>query len=211
MSIQTGVLEFLIKGTVATTGSGTKNFFNVFHYRSNTIPVPDSKVAVLNFFLSAIWSLAGASLSSAYTGVESDVRLLDEATDQYAVGNVPASGAVAGARLPTDVSASVLLRTSLRGKNYRGAKRFGPLASSDVVNDEITAAAITAHWAALIAALSGGMTGGGLSGTYTPIVVSRFKSQLSVDPTTIDGAPITAALLNKTVGTMRRRKEKTVR
>lgn len=212
MPVLTGVVEILIKGTVPTTGSGAKNIYNVFHFQSSSPPNVDSLGLIASEFVSQIWVNIAASLSSSYTGVESDCRLLDDATSQYVTGTVPTNGQVTGARMPSDISVAMLMRTTARGKNFRGGKRFGPIADGDVLGDELTAAAITAHWATTVVNVGNPISaGGGLSFSYRPVIVSRMLSQLAVNPTLITGAPVFSVLLNKTLGTMRKRKEKTVR
>lgn len=205
------VVEIKVKGTAPTTGSGTKNLVNVFHYRLLSGPgTQQPTVDVGNRFIATVWSVIATALSVTYTGVETDARLIDDANNQDLLCNVPGNGAVAGTRLPMEDIVSILLRSSLRGRNFRGAKRFGPVANADFVNDELTAGAIAGHWGAVGPAIAGTMLVNGL-GTYGPVILSKSLSQLEINPTTIICADITGALLNKTIGSMRRRKEKTVR
>lgn len=207
MGVMTNVVELVVRGSVATTGSGSKAFNNVFHYRlsSGTADVPSAVGAAFN---TNVWAVIAARLSSLYTGVQIDCRMLDDAFQQYVTDGTPANGAVTGSRYPTEIAVTYLLRTATRGKSYRGSKHFGPVATSDTLNDELTATAATA-WAAVTTALKAALTPG--FGTWKPCVVSRTLSQLRTNPTTIVGDDITDAILNKTLGTMRRRKEKTVR
>lgn len=208
MPTLTSVVEIVVKGTVTTTGAGAKNFANIFHYRKTTGGANQTPAAVCNQFLTDVWAVVAPLLSDQYIGSESMARYLDDALEQYSPGNVPDSGAVTGDRLPTDMAAVYLLRTGTRGKSFRGSKHFGPIAESATTGDQLSTAAVTA-WAAVTTALADSITVG--TETYVPVIVSRTLSQLRTNPTTIIGADVTAALLNKTIGTMRRRREATVR
>jgi hypothetical protein len=205
----TNVVEIVVKGTCATTGSGTKNIYNVFHYTWVSGAAPVSAANVLVAFLAGPWTQIAAALSSAYTGVESDTRMMDDALSQYTVGSVPASGGVAGARLPTATAVVFLLRSLTRGKSYRGSKHFGPIAEAHQTNDELNATGL-GLWNPISVQLTNTVNPSDGS-IWAPCVLSRVLSQTRTNPTTLVGSRITTALLNKTLGTMRHRKEKTVR
>jgi hypothetical protein len=209
MALITNVVQIIVQGTVPETGGSTKNIFNVFTYFQNpNQPGPPTAVAVANQFLTQVWPGIAAQLSVAYTGTGTLARYLDITTNPALSGNIPANGAIALPRLPSQQAVVTPFRSSLRGKNYRGSKHFSPIPTASVTGDELTAGAVAA-WQALLPSFIATMTVGGQ--TFSPCVVSRSLSQLAKDPVSIQGAVITQALLNKTIGTMRRRKEKTVR
>src|ERR1700688_1229429 len=195
--VVTNVVEILVKGTVPDTGGQTKNFQNVFHYRLSVSGTPQAANAVGNAVLTNVWAPIAALLSIAYTGVSSLSRYLDDATAPYIAGNVPASG---GASLPRLSSAEAIvtpLQTAVRGKSFRGSKHFGPLATAQVIGDEINPANL-ATWVAAVANLNAVVAVGGQ--TYIPVILSRSLSQIRFNPTSIVAADITTVLLNKTVG-----------
>lgn len=208
MPTLTNVYEIQIAGLVGVTGGGSKRIMNVFHYAKVTGGINPSPQSVAASFVTNVWSVIGPLLSVDYTGEFSTGRLLDDPLSTALTSTVPDDGAVTGDRLPVDMAAVYLLRTGTRGRNYRGSKHFAPLAESATTKDELNATAVTA-WAAVTTALLLDLSVGGE--TLTPCVVSKTLSQLTVGPTTIIGSLILDALLNKTVGTMRRRREKTVR
>jgi len=209
--LTTRVCEIIVQGTLPTTGSGSKNIANVFHYVAGTGGAIGSAVDLANNFLTNVWALIAAQLSVDYTGVATITRFLDDATVQYVNANVPASGAIALPRLPTEVSIVCPLRASERGKHYRGSKHFAGVPTASVVKDELTAGAAAA-WAASVTALGNALTpGGGYTVAMFPCVLSRSLSQTRVNPTSLWAATIASVLLNKTIGTMRKRKERTVR
>jgi hypothetical protein len=199
--------EIQILGTAATTGAGNKNILNVFHYRlsaGNT----DGPAAILALFLANVWATIAAGLNAAYVGVSSQIRFMDDATVQFSLGATPASGGVTGARLPTNTSVVFPLRAAQRGKIYRGSKHFGPVTEAHVTGDELNSVGLP-FFTPIIPKLSLVLVGS--MGSYTPTVLSRSQSQTAKNATTIISSDVTGALLNKTIGTMRRRKEKTQR
>jgi hypothetical protein len=208
MPTLTDVVEIQVAGLVGLTGGGSKRVMNVFHYTKTTGGVRPVAANVCAAFITNVWSVIGPLLSVDYVGEFSQARYLDDALEQFVTSTVPDDGAVTGDRLPNDMSVCYLLRSASRGRNYRGSKHFGPIAESASTKDELNAGAVTA-WAAVTAALMATLTVGGE--TMTPCVISKTLSQLQLNPTTIDGALLVDALLNKTIGTMRRRREKTIR
>jgi len=205
----TNVVEISVQGSVLETGGTTRNVFNIFHYYQNpNQPSPPSAITVANAFIAGPWAAVLALLSIGYVGVQTVARYLDSANNAYSAGNPPGTGALALPRQPAQQAVVALFRTAIRGKSFRGSKHFGPLATAAVTGDEIAAASVAA-WQAAMTGLVANITAGGQ--TYTPCVVSKTLSQLRVDPTTIIGAAKLTALTNKTIGTMRHRKEKTVR
>jgi hypothetical protein len=205
----TNVVEIVVQGTTPETGGTTKNVFNVFHYvQSPTVANPTGPVAVANAFLSTVWGTIATALSVSWTGSSCLARYLDGATNVFQAAGVPGNGAAALPRLPNDTAVVTPLSTNLRGKNFRGTKHFSPIATAQVTGDELNAAGLVL-WNPVLPLLQGQITAGGQ--TFSPCVVSRSLSQLRQDPVTIIGSIILLARLNKTIGTMRRRKERTVR
>jgi hypothetical protein len=209
MSVLNNVAELIIQATLPTTGSGTKNIYNVFHYVSRPgTPLPI--VTVINQFNSQVEAALAAQLSVDYVYVTTIGRYLDDATVQYSTSAVNGvSGAVALPRLPTDVAIVMPLRCVQRGKNFRGSKHFSGIPTATVTKDEINVGSIAA-WNAIAAAILLPINPGG-GPALDPCVVSRSLSQTKTNPTLILGSLVNAVLVNKTIGTMRHRKERTVR
>jgi hypothetical protein len=209
MPVITNVVEIIVQGTVVETTGGAKNIFNVFHYFQNpTVPGPQTAIAVANQFLASIFAGIAARLSAGYVPNQTLCRYLDLTTNPLLTANPPQAGAIILPRLAATQAVVTPLRSASRGKNFRGTKHFGPIPAASVVSDELVAAEVTA-WQALLPGFAAAITVGGQ--TYSPCIVSRSLSQLRLDPVVIQGAIVIQALLNKTIGTMRRRKEKTAR
>jgi hypothetical protein len=202
-----GVIEILVKETLTET-SVTKQCWNVFHYRLNTGSL-DTRSQIAGDFESLVYSFALAQQSADISLYEIDVRLVDDATEQYtAVPMGPTAGGIALPRLPGDLSVVLPFRCVTRGKSFRGRKHMRGVPTASVTKDELTAGATTA-WQAVAAKFLMPLVS--VTGTYLPIVLSRTLSQLKTNPTTIIGSDVNAVLVNKTIGTFRRTKEKTQR
>jgi hypothetical protein len=125
--------------------------------------------------------------------------------------NATQVGAVAGDSMPMHCSVFILLKTGLKGKSYRGSKKFGPLSESDTAagGDDILDAGALTKWGALNTAIVQPFTDG--SGVvWTPCIVSRKLSQLKVNPTTVVQNQVTVGLLRKSIGRMKKREAKSV-
>jgi hypothetical protein len=204
------VFELVLKMTLTTTSGGAKPCWNVFHYVASgagALPTPNQ---ILEQFRTVVWPNWAALLSVDLVGVSLSGRYLDDATVQFFVDlTAPASGAVALPRLPSESAVVTPYQCTQRGKNYRGSKHFAGVPTASVVKDEL-APGVVAAFTAAANALAAPITGAGLQ-SMIPIVLSRSKSQLKVNPTHIDGSTVSGVLLNKTIGGMRKRKEKTAR
>jgi hypothetical protein len=208
MPTLTNTVEIIMRNTLAEA-SVVKNIYNVFHYRLLSGAL-DARLAILNGFIPAVATpLVTHLFTTDMTFVDVEIRLLDDATEQYFVLPQGTPGSIALPRLPGDVAIVYPLRCATRGKNFRGSKHITPVASAFVTKDELNATGVTAA-TFLVGGFGNNFTtsNGSVMG---PVVVSRILSQLKVNPTSVIGSDVISVLLNKTIGTMRKRKEKTVR
>lgn len=203
----TNVVEIVMRGQLTET-SFVKNIANVFHYRLFTGSA-DSKSNIVNNWQTNVGAPIVGQLTTDYLEVAVDIRLLDDPLDQYLTITPALAGGQALPRLPGDLAVVLPLRSASRGKNYRGSKHFSAPPSAYVTKDELNVTG-TAAWNGIASILLANLTLAG-GAVYSPIVLSRNLSQLRTLPTTVWGSDIVTVLLNKTIGTMRRRKEKTVR
>jgi hypothetical protein len=207
MGLQGTNAEIIVQGTVATSGGGSKQFVNAFHVQTAAAVPATTKAQLWTGFAAAIWTPLAAFLSVDYVGSAASVRWMDNALDIPVVTGVPANGGTALPRLDTALAVTLLLRTNNKGRSYRGSKHFGPIATADVLKDELTAGALV-NWHAVLATITGVFATA--ADTYYCTVYSRKLSQPLVNPTTIINTAIQASSrVNKTIGTMRRRKERT--
>jgi hypothetical protein len=204
-----GNYEIIIKGSVAESVGG-KAVDNVFHYVAQgpgtTQPSPTT---LLTWFLANVWSVAALALHPGWVGVASSCRLMDNPLNAAVAGATPANGAhAAGDRLPLFNAVVIQKKTGIRGKSYRGSNHFGPISEADTTLDQLTGAGLTL-WQNLQAAMALTMAAAGGAQAVSPAVFSPTLSPKPVTIPTLVNTQVTSTLLNLTIGTMRKRKERT--
>lgn len=203
------VVEISALGTLAAAGSNGKNVASVYHYRLSVIGTAPLKALLNTSFNNAVGLPFLAAANARYTQTMNNIRYLNDATDLPTSFAVAGVGAIATDGMPTDVSVSMLLRTAKRGREFRGAKRFPAVNEIDTTGDVLTGAGL-ARWQTLQTGVAATLTD--VSGCqWVPCVLSRKLSQLLINPTTVISNDVVQVLLNKNVGTMRRRRVLTVR
>lgn len=208
---QISVVEIVTLGVAAAEGSNPTNVIQVYNYvRGNLTPTP-VKSAIEAAFQTNVMASFLAAANVGYTQSWTAIRYPQDPTDnaiQFVEGGV---GAITGDRLPTSLAVYVLQRSALRGKSYRGSKHFGPLSESDTTSgaaDVLNAAALTRWRAVATAMLASFADAEGIA--WYPIIVSRRLSNYAVTPCALVASPVQSVLVNKRIGTMRRRKVKSV-
>lgn len=201
--------EVTILGTSATGGSSVTPSINVFHFKRTTTVNALSKAALNAIFQTNILTPLLAAMNVRYTPTNVTVRWLDDALDIPQFFAAAGVGAIATDSLPSDDAVFFLYRTALRGRSYRGAKHFSPASEVDTTNDLLTGAGL-ARWNTVKAALlANNIDANG--NTWAPSVLSRKLSTLTTNPTNVVNTFVTDVLLDLNIGTMRRRRSKTVR
>lgn len=203
------IAEIIMQGTLAALGSNSKNVASVFHYRLSLITAPPTKSALDTVFNTNVGGALLAAYNVRYTQSQDQVRYLNDATDNAQTFAHAGPGAIATDPLPSDNCVSLLLRTALRGRNYRGAKRFPAANEIDTTGDVLTGAGL-ARWQTVQTAVFANLTDA-LGNVWVPSVLSRSLSQLLINPVTVVANDVTQVLLNKNLGIMRKRKVLTVR
>lgn len=116
-------------------------------------------------------------------------------------------------RTSTTQAVFVNLKTSLRSRPYRGIKRFGPIATSDLNGDELTPAA-RAAWTMNLANITTSFVvnlAGGGTNTIIPVVWSRKLSATDTHVPPAIGADLIGYHVNLTTSSCRHRRERVVR
>ena len=197
-----------MKGSIAAEGASVRNVEFVFHFKRTTNVHAVDKGHIAAAFQTAIGSVVLAALNIAYTQTANWVRFLDDALDSYQSTTEAGVGAITGDPLGDLVAVVLQLKTGMRGKSYNGSKHFAPASESDSIGNTINAGAQT-NFNAIGTAIVAGFTDSD-GNVWLPTIFSRHLSQVRTNPTTVIANQVTSTLLNKTLGTMRRRKSKTV-
>ncbi|MFZ1006816.1 MAG: hypothetical protein WAN65_08270 [Candidatus Sulfotelmatobacter sp.] len=203
------IAEVKLFGNIAAAGGNSVNTLNIFHFRLSALGSAVTKGALNNAFATNIIVPYATACNVRWSAINSTARFVNDATDVEFSTTSPAVGLVATDSLPTDTCVSMLFRTALRGKRYRGGKRWAAASEADTTGDVLTGAGL-ARWQTLQTACNLPFNDAN-GNTWTPSVLSRFLSQLAVNPTTVIANDVTVVLLNLNIGTMRGRKIATVR
>jgi hypothetical protein len=205
-------VEIVSQAFAVARGGGVKNFFNIYHFRRTTTSNPLVRANVQTAFQTAVMVPVLAALNVDYTQTNNTLRFFENPTDAPIAVTQAGVGAISGDRLPDFSAVVVQLKTGVRGKVGRGSKHYGPIAESDTTGDDLVSGSVT-RFQAVGAAIVAGFTDSdgnvwipGLKGA--PRLLS--PAQYVVAPTTTVWTDITSYLLNKSLGTMKRRKIKTV-
>jgi hypothetical protein len=160
-------------------------------------------------FQTAIMTPVLAALSDLYTQDRNTVRFFDDALDPPISFTETGVGAITGEREADYVSVCVQLKTGVRGRQYRGSKKYGPIGELQVDGDLLVAGSVTL-FEAVGEAIVAGFTDSDGNIWASVIKSSKPPAQYRDNPTYVIATQVTSYLLNKTTGTMRRRKARTV-
>jgi len=131
--------------------------------------------------------------------------MLDDPADPFTTVAGADSGTVAGDSLPSVNSVSLQLKTGIRGRKYRGAKRYGPIAESQTVLDHLDTTPL-ADWTTYAGQLLAGFTDSD-GNVWTPQVVSYRLSTFNPTTAIVVASPVTQITVNSVLGIMRRRRQ----
>jgi len=204
-------LELKIYGKLAAAGGNDLPCQNVFHYRRTSVGVNATKGAFLTRFVAAIMTPYLAAASDRYFPQQYSLRWIDDPTDREVFTSTAAQGAIATDSEPSHDAVSMLLRTNLRGANYRGSKHWGGVNESDTTGDVLTGGGL-ALWVALRDALRLPLVDA-IPLTWNLVVLSRspLLSNFTMSPALYTATDVSEVQLNKRIGSMeRRRKAKSV-
>lgn len=200
--------ELVMRGQAAAGGSNAKNIAFVFHYRRAAVAVNPTKTALNTIFQANVAAPIVAALNVRYAATFNDVRWLDDAEDPYQPFASALVGAIAGDSMDTFSAAYILFRTAVRGRFARGSKHLGPMSEADSTGgtDDLFNAAALTRLGTVATAMLANLTDA-TGNIWTPCVVSRkAPAQYKVNPTTVVRNDVTQVLVNKRIGSMRKRK-----
>lgn len=205
--------EIVTQATAVARGGGVKNFFNVFHFRRTSTANVLVKANILAAFATAIEAKMLLALNVDYTQTQTTIRFFENPDDAVVAASRAGVGAIANDRLPDFNAAVIQLKSGKRGKSGRGSKHFGPVSEDDTIGDDLTAGAntrFTAIGTAIIAGFTdsdGNVWVPGIKAAERIGSIARYTLPL---PTVTPWTDILTFTLNKSLGTMKRRKIKTV-
>lgn len=211
-----GLLEAIVFYN-ALVLTGVKKILNIFHFKrtagSGAPSMPDLVNNICNPGLSGPGAYYSVNLPSDDSiNLNCTLRFPLDPTDagEEFLNQAAMTAGPAGDTLPLTQCVTVNMASGFRGRSYRGAKRFGPVAESDTTLDSLNTTGSGPDRWGNIGNLIGAINDAHGS-VYGPVILSARLSNL-VGPTVADTSAvvtdIVSASLNIKLGTMRHRKVK---
>ncbi len=217
-SLQTHLLQISFRGTVIESSGTSKTFQSLFHYVKPSAAAVATKDVFMLQFISTVWTgVWQAACNPLFTSPQCFGRWLDLPYDAYAqCSGTPGNPTQSSSdRLPTIDCVTIDKYTGLGGRSNKGSVHIFGLNESDTNKDDIVSTVLT-NWQAVATAMTQALTVSGES--LYPCVYRRSASNLYSTPpvfayTTLATGTRTSGLaavtvLNVTVGTEKRRKER---
>jgi hypothetical protein len=200
------VVEIQVYGIVAAAGGRQIPQRNIFHYRRTTTVNPLSKVNFNTVFQAGPGAAMAAAFNVRWAAAFNYIRIVNDAQDAF-TGIVNANvGAIATDSYDSRSAVYMQLKSGARGRPFNGSKHFGPLSEVDTTGDVLTGAGL-ARWQALQAACLATLGPDASGNTWVPVILSGPPwSYLLTNPTTVYTNDVIAVLLNKAVGSMKKRR-----
>lgn len=202
-------LEIITYANINSGGGGVKPSNNIYHFKRSFTVFPVLKSDIEGAFQAAIQAKILLALSIDYVQTHTTVRFFDDATDAPTSFVEAGVGAIALPRNADMVATTIQLKTGLRGRSYRGSKHYSPIALADTVGDVLTAGAIT-RFNTVATAIVTGFIDANANVWFSVIKSNKPPAQYTVNPCTVVATTVQSALLNKSLGTMKRRKIRTI-
>jgi len=200
--------EIIMRGIITGGGAGEVRTNFVFHFRRTAVAVDPSKGALFTAFNTNIATPIAAALNEDWAATTTSIRYINDPLDAPIEFSSVLVGAITGDRLASFSSAFLLMRTAVRGKNYRGSKHLGPFSETDVTHatgcDVFNAGCVT-RLNTICTAVTIGFADS-TTNQWVCQVLSRDKSQLANYPCTVVANDVIQCIPNQRVGTEVRRK-----
>jgi hypothetical protein len=206
-------VEIVTQAHAVARGGAQKNFYNIYHFRRTTTVNVLSKAHIESAFQTAIMTPVLAALDVDYVQEQTSIRFFEDPLNAQTFFAETGVGGVSGDRLPDFNAAVVQLHAGIRGKVGRGSKHYGPIAESSTTGDDLTSGAVTLVTAIGTAIIAGFTDSDGnvwVPGMKAAARVGKPYHYVLPLPTITGWTDIVSFVVNKSLGTMRRRKIRTV-
>jgi len=206
------IVEIQMRGLIDGGPGGSVKTNFVFHFRRTAVAVDPVKSSINTAFQGSISPPIAAALNEDWEATTNSIRYVNDALDAPLEFTNTDVGAITGDRLASFSAGYLLMRSTVRGRSYRGSKHLGPFSETDVTHatgcDVFNAGCIT-RLTAICTALLAGFTDS-TGNIWVPCILSRTLSQLQFNPTTVITNDAVQILPNHRVGSEVRRKVKSI-
>lgn len=207
------LIQFVLKGTVDTSSRGPHGNSNSFCYQSSSmLPVSADWASLWAVLFPVLWEQPLGLLHADYNFQGVDVHLPETVVGPVASIPIGLRGGNTGTRLPANDVVFISLFSAIRGREWRGAKRVGPVAQEDQGDGLLT---VERHglWIDATHPWGDAQTIEWFPGRFTrltPIVWSRSRSTGVEGNLIALGASIARIQVNRNLCSARHRRERTV-
>lgn len=202
--------QVVMKGVMAAAGSTSVDTVSIFNFRRTSNVNPLSKTNINTAFQAGIGAAVAAAVNARWAATLNQIRCTDDATDAYGDFTSTAVGAITGDSMASDDTAFLYLKTGIRGRAYNGRKFVGPMSESDsTTNGDVFNSGCLTRLAAIGTAIVNGFTDSD-GNVWKSQVLSVKYSVLDSNPTNVQAWDISSALVNHRIGTLLRRKVRSV-
>jgi len=202
--------EVIVRQVFVDANTNNQDCFNVWHLRRLTTAVAPNKANLRAAFDAAIVQLQLLGQAEAITATTIGIRWPNDPEDaeDIAAATPLTAGQIALDSLPQQNAATMQLKTALRGKAFRGSKRFAGIPEAHATKGWLNATG-AALWVAVRDAINDLITDAD-SNQWRIAVLSRSRSDFDVVPATLVLNDVVTSVLNRTIGSQDSRKPKNV-
>jgi hypothetical protein len=204
------LIEVSVELVVPSSDLTMKKIFNVWHFFNGTGEAIGAfdPTSFATTFRTNYQDVIETGLNSSSTLTFIGCRALNDPTNMQGGNSYNVAGSSGGDRLPTDNAVVINLATGARGRSFQGRKHFTPISESFTTGDILTGNGTTT-WMNVRDAIRSTLSIDVDGLTWNMVVLSPTLSDLTASPVVATFTDVIDASLNLTLGTMRRRKERT--
>jgi len=204
------IAEITLRQNYVDPTLGTKTCHNVFHYRRTNFPAAPSKAELAAAFDTNFVQVLLLAQCDEMQATTVGVRWWNDPDDPEAIfaATPLTAGQLAADPLPQQDTVTMLLRTALRGKSYRGSKRFAGASDAHATSGYLAAAGLTV-WDAARDTMTNTITDATAGNIWKMCVLSRLHSSSATVPWVGDPHDVTSVLINRNIGSQDTRRVKT--
>lgn len=203
-------IQSVIFGTTAESNNTLKPDINVFHWKAQSPAGGGTMNTFLNNFRASVETALLNVKTADYNLVQYIGKYMDDPTSAQSILAAGVPGIITSDRGASFNAGVIRKKSGFTGRNWRGSSHYGALPESFTTKDSLNGTGLSAYtalatvWAGMLTGISDGVD------TFFPIILSPSLSNLILNPSVFTGSFVSEFIVNETVGTMKRRKEKAI-
>jgi hypothetical protein len=196
--------EVIVKGSIAAEGGDAQVTINPLHYIRTNTPAAFSATAFITAFHTLVKADWRAFASLHWTWVSTSIRCINSPTEVAVEVAVGEAGLIAGQMSPSYVAGIISKRTPLRGRSHMGRLYVAGISEGNSDGNALSGAAKTLLDTVATRLKTNVTDANGV--IFAPAVLSRLKSNLIIDPSTVYMTGLSNAVARSVLGRQSNRK-----